>query len=88
MKQNWLYTYISALPPWVIMLYLYTKNAELVNVWQVLGITAVLSLLSLLCCFVVSRLGVSVGGGGGAGGGGGGGGGGGAGGGGPGGGGG
>ncbi|MDR2097760.1 MAG: hypothetical protein LBP37_04490 [Spirochaetaceae bacterium] len=60
MKQNWLYTYISALPPWVIMLYLYTKNAELVNVWQVLGITAVLSLLSLLCCFVVSRIGFSV----------------------------
>jgi hypothetical protein len=60
MKQEWLYTYSSALPPWIIMLYLYTKNAELVNVWQVLSITAVLSLLSLLCYFVVSRIGFSV----------------------------
>jgi hypothetical protein len=45
MRQNWLYTYSSILPPWIIMLYLYTRNAELINFGQVLFTTIVFSLL-------------------------------------------
>jgi hypothetical protein len=56
MKQDWLYKYISILPPWIIMLYLYTKNAALINFGQVFFITIIFSLLSLLCYAVVSRI--------------------------------
>jgi ATP/ADP translocase len=52
-KQDWLYKYISVVPPWIIMLYLYTKNTDLISAAHVLLITIIFSALSFLFYYVV-----------------------------------
>jgi hypothetical protein len=56
MKQYRLYKYISLAPPWIIMLYLYTKNADVISEVHVLMVTLVFSLLSLLFYCIVFRI--------------------------------
>jgi hypothetical protein len=60
-KDARLYACVAALPPWIILFYLYTRNAAYINYGHALLAAAVLSALSLGFYFAVARLGKSPG---------------------------
>ena len=61
-KKSLLYKYIAAVPPFIILFYLYTKNAAYINYWHTLAAAVIFALLSLGFYAAVSRIGKPSGG--------------------------
>jgi hypothetical protein len=56
-----IYPYIATMPPWIIMFYLYTKNAMYINYWHTFVVTAIFSTIGFVFYLTAVRIGKSPG---------------------------
>jgi hypothetical protein len=61
-KENILYAYIAITPPFIILLYLYTKNTAYINYWHTAAAAGIFALLSLAVYAAIAQIGKPSGG--------------------------